>query len=288
MLQWFSATFTDSDEYLIQIPTSAESNLSMEEAALQAIDYITKNYPPPYHLMLSGGIDSQSLLYYWNKSGVDSFVPTHIRYVHEGKWYNSHDYPCYKHLYPHLTFLEIETDPMYFFENELLDYAYTYTCTSPQLCLHMKYRELVTGGTLIYSGTIASSFLTLNTTILGVHRYQERTKTNVIPNFFQSTRALYDECVRIETSGIHDKKWGYEGKCTELRNRLQLPLIPQLQKTTGFESIKDYYDLHNDVTLLERVKYASKFPSKRPFDLMFRYRLTEIIKYSDNIIVEYL
>ena len=50
-----------------------------------------------------------------------------------------------------------------------------------------------------------------------------------------------------------------------------LNIIRQPEKFNGFENIKKYYDKYfNRVKPIDRLKFASK-PSKRVFDLLFRY-----------------
>ena len=76
----------------------------------------------------------------------------------------------------------------------------------------------------------------------------------------------------------------YEKKI-QFYTSLNIPIIPQLKKQTGFEVIKDYYDTRKDLVVPPkmRIKYAS-MPSKRKFDLLFRYMLMEKIKYVDQVI----
>ena len=66
--------------------------------------------------------------------------------------------------------------------------------------------------------------------------------------------------------------------------QLGIPIISQPQKQTGFEKIKEYYDDQPArVNPREKLKYSNK-PSKRVFDILFRYRLTDKIKYQDQIV----
>ena len=60
------------------------------------------------------------------------------------------------------------------------------------------------------------------------------------------------------------------------------PVIPQQNKFSGFEKIKDYYDkVPNLVTLKDRLQYANK-PSKRAFDIAFRYKLADTIGFHEK------
>jgi hypothetical protein len=59
-----------------------------------------------------------------------------------------------------------------------------------------------------------------------------------------------------------------------------LPVIPQDNKYTGFERVKEFYDqYHSKIPKSVKLKYASR-PSKRAYDLLFRYPLEEKYGYS--------
>ena len=45
------------------------NRLPLYTAAKLAIESIIDSYPSPYNLMVSGGVDSQAMLYLWNKFG---------------------------------------------------------------------------------------------------------------------------------------------------------------------------------------------------------------------------
>jgi hypothetical protein len=141
----------------------------------------------------------------------------------------------------------------------------------------MKMSEIVADGTTIFSGNFVDD-LAYNYTILGLKRYADISGKKCIPYFF-----LHDS----ELAGFrHKPVFGsaYEKKI-QFYTSLNIPIIPQLKKQTGFEVIKDYYDTRKDLVVPPkmRIKYAS-MPSKRKFDLLFRYMLMEKIKYVDQVI----
>ena len=130
----------------------------------RTINQIVEKYPPPYTLMCSGGIDSQAMLWAWYKSNIP-FKVLSVRYADDsphhidgtGKIYNEHDYVSLtqfistNNLEIDLNFVSI--NPFTFFEKEMINYAETYWCDSPQITLHMKMSELVTVGTVVFSGS---------------------------------------------------------------------------------------------------------------------------------------
>ena len=242
--------------------------------------------------MCSGGIDSQAMLWAWYKSNVPFKVVT-FRYVDDnGDVYNSHDID-YIFEFAKLLNVEVEVKdfaPFPFFETEMVTYAKKYWCDSPQITLHMKLSEMITEGTVIFSGSFEMTEK-LNYTILGLQRYAIKTSRPIIPFFFkynqeigaalystpkQVEKYFYDEAVRLSDNGkiqIHYllkvRLFHYHG----------FPIIPQPKKYSGFEKIKDYYDkIPKLVSTLERIKYADK-PSKRVFDIVFRYRLADTIGF---------
>ena len=139
-----------------------------------------------------------------------------------------------------------------------------------------------------------SKACSLSYTILGLWRYAQQTKRNIIPFFFQHDAELSVSLIPIwkklcsEKTNINANSSyladviSYEDKI-KLYHLAEIPVIPQLKKYSGFELIKDYYDARpNTITGVERAKYSTK-PSKRDFDIMFRYRLAETIRYQDKL-----
>lgn len=278
----FFPTFDQNLKLHLDISKIKYSNNQLLEISKKTIARIKTLYPPPYYLMVSGGIDSQALLWCWLNSG-EHFTPVSVRYTGATEYkeiLNQHD------LDELITFEEtnnikisyINFDIINFLENDLESYAMNYQCTSPQLCTHMRISELVSEGTVIFSGNFMRDvFYTY--TILGIKRYVDITKRNVIPFFF-----LYDEDIAGVRTTI-DYGRSYKGKIDFYKD-LGVPIIPQSNKLTGFEVLKDYYDTRTDlvVTAKERLKYARK-DSKRKFDILFRYRLSDKIKYQDQLVI---
>jgi len=249
--------------------------------AISAIKKISEEYPPPYYLMASGGVDSQTMIWLWQQSGVPHEVVS-FKYIHDDIDFNSHDLEqlhdfSTKHNIP-VTYKNF--DPINFFEVELMSYATKFRCTSPQICTHMKISEFFPHGTVIFSGEFGTHSV-YNYTIFGLKRYADISKRSLIPFFFLHDAELagvikkYSNMTKVESDF-------YSHKITSIHNS-GIPVIRQPQKYNGFEKIKDFYDKQTHrVSVRDRIRYAG-MPSKRIFDILFRYKLTDTIKYKDII-----
>jgi hypothetical protein len=279
-----SQEFSESEPFVMDI-RRAVPNGSLPApmvAALNAIDDIVKNYPPPYTLFCSGGVDSQAMIHAWTMSG-HPFTIVAIRYISNGIWFNNHDL---NELFKFARSSDLPVtyynfDVIDFLETRFPEYAATYQCTSPQICTYMAMSELVTNGTILFSGNFITEIplLPVNYTIMGLFRYAKKTKRNIIPFFFLHDSALAMSCINSKVTGEP-----YERKITMLHNA-GFPVVPQPQKFSGFEKIKDYYDQFPErVSTIDRLRF-SRESSKRLFDVQFRYKLKDTIKYIENIVV---
>lgn len=252
-------------------------------AAIDAVMNIKSQYPEPYTLMLSGGIDSQGMLWAWLQSGV-KFQSKTFTY---NSIYNYHDIKTtidvarkFKYDFNYENF-----DLFAFLDNEFVDYAYKYECSSPQICAYMKMAETVTDGTVIFSGNfLQTPNISLNYTILGLHRYA-MIKRTVVPFFFLHTPEL-----AYAFDPYHKKSLNLKIKPSDIKvntnNLAGFPVISQDNyRYSGFELVKDYYDYkyYDKVPKINRLKYA-KYKSTRTFDVLLRYPLLEKMKYSENTI----
>jgi len=239
------------------------------DAGIYTVNYIVENYPPPYTLMLSGGIDSQAMLWAWHMSG-HKFNTLSARYNHNLNDYDLKNIEEFSSLY-HIPITFINFDLFGFLDNEYDNWATEYHCSSPQICVHMKIASLVDSGTRIFSGNyIVNSMVPIDYTQLGIKRYSEISNTSIVPFFFLATPELAYSFEKIvqqlssTTDGyIHDTK------CYHLGG---YPVIPQDQKYTGFEKVKDYYDQHymNLITPKHKLMISRNI-SRRVFDLLLRH-----------------
>ena len=278
----FASEGDETSSFHMDLSGIIYSSKSIVDAAISVIQNISQEYPAPYYLMASGGVDSQSMIWLWEQSGVPYEVIS-VKYVHDDVDYNSHDLEnldifSKKYNIP-ITYKYF--DPINFVENELPIYATKFHCTSPQICTHMKMSEQLLDGTVVFSGEFGPHNI-YNYTIFGLKRYVDITKRSLIPFFF-----LHDaELAGVVKSYYHNTEVElnfYNRKVASIHNS-GIHVIPQEQKYTGFEKIKDYYDEQAHRVLIKDRLQHSTMPSKRVFDILFRYNLKKTIKYKDNIV----
>jgi hypothetical protein len=256
-------------------------------AAIDAVNKIVKNYPPPYTLLVSGGVDSQVMALAWKHSG-HPFKMVHYVYgehsIAEDRttlkiFCDKHNLICEYRNFDILSFIQ---------SNELIQTAIKYDCSSPQILTYIKFIEQHSETVLLSGNNITALTCGLNYTILALDRFS-KIKTNVIPFFLLSTPDLAYAFYNNDNiaSGIlinqsnNGNFNGYESKCLayELSG---FDIVRQDKKYTGFEQIKIYFDNHYIADSL-KMKYGS-FASKRPFDFNFRYRLYDTIgPYSEAV-----
>lgn len=257
------------------VPGFKETVKSPLAAAIEAVNDIVEKYPAPYTLLVSGGIDSQAMLYAW-KMSTHPFNAVTFRYNQN---YNWHDIKtliefCQKENIDHQI---IDFDYFGFLENEYDTIARQYQCSSPQIAMHIKMATLLTG-TRIFSGNfLLTTAASLSCAILGTYRFSITDQgKNTIPYFFLHTPELAYSLNYIRYSTAYDysslpDELGYFHRVNEY-HAIGFPVIAQEKKFTGFEKFKEHYDSHTYV--LEdhnnRLKYHGK-ESHRPFDWLFRY-----------------
>lgn len=249
------------------------------QAAVEAVNDIVKNYPPPHNLFVSGGIDSQAMLYAWKISNHPFNVYT-FRY---NQTYNIHDIKtlflfCEQENIPYTI---VDFDYFKFLEEEYDGIAKKYKCSSPQISMHIKMASMFTGTNVFSGNFLLQESAVLSHAILGIYRYSRTSEgKNTIPYFFLHTPELaysmhgfkqdnFDEINELE-------KLGYRRKA-RVYNLVGFPVIPQEQKFTGFEKFKEHYDSHTYVKddPKNRLKFGTK-ASARPFDWLFRYPYEEL------------
>jgi len=266
-MDWIKFTRTEKEvAVLIDTPVATKPPV---EAALSAIEHIVANYPAPYTLMLSGGADSQAMLWCWLKSGYE-FQTRSVRF---NGGLNDHDLQTMQEFSNNVgvSFTPWEFDLLEFLDGDYAKYATKYECSSPQICTHMKMCEDL-DGTVIFSGNFAGhTRLLIDDAIMGLKRYTDISKKPIVPFFFLHTPELAFSLCRSTTSSTVT----FSGKL-EAYKLAGIPIVPQPIKYTGFEHVKDLYDQSHKhkVTPKMRLRYAGK-PSRRVFDLLLRYPYEE-------------
>jgi hypothetical protein len=249
------------------------------QAAVEAVNDIVKNYPPPYNLFVSGGIDSQAMLYAWKISN----HPFNVYTFCYNETYNIHDIKtlflfCERESIPYTI---VDFDYFKFLEEEYDGIAKKYKCSSPQISMHIKMASMFTGTNVFSGNFLATGSAVLSHAILGIYRYSRTSEgKHTIPYFFLHTPELAYSIHCFKQYNFHQlnelERVGYLRKA-RVYNLVGFPVIPQEQKFTGFEKFKEHYDSHTYVKEdpNNRVKYCTK-PSARPFDWLFRYPYEEL------------
>ena len=259
-------------------------------AALRAVENITKNYPAPYTLLCSGGIDSQFMIWAWKISGKEFSI---LLFDYDGK--NYHDTKTLiefcerENLNLGIDNFDVDT---FISSAEYIEMAKRYTCASPHILTYIKFSQGVPGTILMSGNYIGGMQCGLNYTILGLQRYASIDRGSFIPFFLMHDPELaysffsYDtEFKKTYFEDTGHQLSDYDAKYSAYR-WAGAPVIKQEKKYTGFEKIKESYD-NAVVPIKLRLQYQNK-SSKRPFDLLYRYSLHDHIgDYSDSSLVRH-
>lgn len=294
-MNWIEIRQENFDFFLrYQIPR--ERLVAPLKAAYNTINQIILNYPPPYTLMLSGGVDSQAMLYAWHTSGIP--YKTFSAIYNDGL--NENDLCTLvkfseKHCIP-ISFIDF--DLLKFLETEHINYVHKFRCGSPHMTTFMKLSELVTDGTVIMSGNfmLEENRLPISKNNFGLYTFGKIMKKSIVPFFFCETQELafsfklktkLDKS-QFKTVGPSQSIPNYLGYADKVQRYLdnEFPVIPQEYKITGFELVKDYYDKHftHLLTPKDRLAVSQTQKSRRTFDLMLRNKF-EMLYAKDKFIV---
>jgi hypothetical protein len=256
------------------------------ENAVSAVKRIAETAPGPYILLASGGVDSQAMIWAWERSG----VPYEIWHYSYDNW-NYHDT---EYLVKFLNKVGLSNkltiknlDAISFISsNELINYAKEFDCSSPQILTYIKYAEDTPGTPIMGGNFIQQDVCGISYTLMALQRYSTKQRKNFVPFFFQVTPELsYTFFKKDKNFSILEKSKdaGYRVKC-QCYETSGFPIIRQYEKYTGFEKIKKYFD-SEEVSNRDRVRWANK-PSKRAFDIKYRYNLYDHIGYySDSKVI---
>lgn len=258
---------------ILSLPNSPEINDSPMDIAIKTCHDIRSEHKGPYTLLVSGGVDSQAMILAWKNSGIP-FRAVHYSYMNLN---NEDTQTLHQFSIKHQIPIELKMFDVlaYFKSNEYTKDASDYDCISPHILSYIKFTSKHRETCIMSGNFILSGNAGLNWTILGLHRFQSSKKSNFVPFFFfhnPQIASCFDGKAFLDNSIgpiITDKEW-YILKCRIFKNA-GFDIVPQKSKLTGFETIKKMYDTY-DVPSKLRIKYAH-MPSKRPFDLILRYKL---------------
>jgi hypothetical protein len=244
-------------------------------AAIEAVNYIVRNHPPPYNLLVSGGIDSQAMLYAWKMSN-HPFNAISFRYNQVFNWHDIKTLPQFCEQ-ENIEYQIIDVDYFSFLENEYDTIARKYRCSSPLIAMHIKIATMLSGTRVLSGNFLSNDAAQLSCAILGTYRFSMTEEgKNTIPYFFLHTPELayslnYFKYTNPHYYSTQADTLGYDRRVFDYQTT-GFPVIPQEQKFTGFEKFKEHYDGHQSVLMdkTNRLRYYNK-PSHRPFDWLFRY-----------------
>lgn len=259
------------------------------KAALETIDQITQKYPPPYILYVSGGADSQAMLYAWKISGKEFIAKSAV--YNEGL--NQHDLCTLREFcaFNNIKVNYFDFDVINFLFNEHDTFARSYYSGSPHFTTYMKLVDMQEEGTAIMSGNFFLNGLDDNISniptknVLSLYFYSFLTQKNFIPLFFIENKNLaFSFTLNSNTKNFIENFNNTEFKSKQILEKglydlktlyyqtYGFPVISQESKYTGFEKVKDYFD-HNYSHLVskkDRIFRTSMQKSNRVFDLLFR------------------
>jgi hypothetical protein len=252
-------------------------NTDFDSAIKNYIDRIVATYPAPYTIFATGGVDSQAVIQMWRKSGYE-FNVVSVRYNNN---FNEHDLETLKEFSEkfNVDVRYIDFDIVDFLENKLEEYVLKYRCNSPHICTHMAISELVPEGTVIFSGNIPqSNIIEFTVDLLPFYTYRDMSRPSLIPFFLMEDQDIAGAYLRedIKIMKNYSGLTQYENKCN-MYNQLGLFVIPQKNKLTGFEKLKEYYQPQQHLVNRQLRLKSSGYPSKWVFDIVFRYKWYNII-----------
>ena len=261
--------------------------LTTLDAAELTVKSIMRDFPPPYRIMVSGGIDSQTMLYAWKLFGKD-YIPTSIEY---SNGFNDHDLITLK-AFAQQESIEIEYvnfDILDFFKDRFFYIVEKYHCCSPQFAAHIGMSEPL-DGTCVFSGDRLDENV-CHITSKNICMLEAAQDRPIVPYFFMHTPeisySLLYEHGNLTTGIEQETFYDYERKVLSY-TKSGIPVIAQPTKYTGFEKVREYYD--NNFAHLRTPKlkltYFKQYPRHCMFDLLLRYpyqkRFMKHFKYIIN------
>lgn len=304
-LDWVKKNIDDENQtYYFDFRYNNNNNYSAFESSQLTIKYIIDNYPPPYRLFLSGGVDSQAMLYAWHKSGIEYETYSAVYNYN----LNEHDLVALKNFASlhKISVNFVDFDLIGFLRDEHDFYARTYLTGSPQFTCFMKMVSLQEHGTSIMSG----NFLQLHEIDymkdkkytnypckngIGLYHYARKAKNNFIPFFFLEQPYLAYAFTLTDYVEQFIRSYGnfepdhatldlqlarltpYLLKCAFYQSH-GFPVLRQYKKLNGFEEVKKFYDDNYEVPAnVHKLEKLSTQHSTRVFDLLYRN------KYEVNI-----
>lgn len=289
MDSWIKLSWSDGTDitqasytgtFIVDVSDMVVNDAPVIQRAVESINQIVKNNPPPYRLFVSGGIDSQAMLYAWKKSGHEfeahSFVYDQNMNVHDlailWEFAKTHNIKLRHHDISHFDFLK----------TDLKDYSKKYNCNSPQITFYISMMDRFSDGTIVLSGNPPVSVPWFNFTILALERYRIISGKPIVPFFWINSPELAGAwAYRLQLLEYQKNK--HPGIISSQDTRVLLYLgstIPIIDtyKKSGFEKYKLYFDNYPidqrlKVKLMLNKNNYNK--SRRAYDFLFRFTLID-------------
>lgn len=260
----------DVGDYYIDFRCEHYQRLSSLDAAKYTVQHILDNYPPPYYLMVSGGVDSQAMLWSWAQHGRD-YIPTPVTYVTYNQTLNAEDLET---LWDFTERENISVNPQdfdildFYFSDRYLNIVEQFQCASPQIGVYIGMTQHLPG-TVVFSGSLSFiKSIAFDHVQRSLVRYSQT--RSVVPFFFWHTPELlysaHKTSVTHLTSDDQSKALCYES--------CGFPVISQrkdINPLTGFNGVKEYFDRNYSNQITPKHKLSVAGPSRRAHDLLLRY-----------------
>lgn len=270
------------------------------EAARYTVEYICNNYPGPYNLCVSGGIDSQAMIYAWHISNKPFNLYSAV-YNNDFNLYDLETLTLFANNY-NLLVNYIHLDVLDFLEKEHSIYAQNYLCGSPHITAYMKIADTIQNGTVIFSGNYIPKrkAIIAPENVMGLYHYSVLSGRSCVPFFLCETRELahsFDQSIIPTLIDDANRVKGYTNKVA-IYTYNGFPVIPQslynssylrdISGQTGFEKVKEYFDDDNNlprpITSLDKITRLPSQRSNRNFDLLYRNKYETLFAHTKYII----
>lgn len=244
-------------------------------------------------LCLSGGIDSQAAYQLWNKE----FPLEVVIFEFENNLNFNEVLDAVRFAEKNnINYKIVSLNVRHFLNSELDHYAQEYKLSSPQFAIHCKFLSLLkeqgyTGAVFGGNGMVVERdrvYFSLSKAQLVDLNNFETESFKVIPNFLSFNKLL---CLKLilntpvidhsdDTTILLARR--YENKIRTYTN-LNLSIIPQSNKKTGFEQLKKYYEIASSTPDAFDIKFRVPLYRQHP-DLKTVTHIDDLIK---NAIINY-
>ncbi len=260
--------------------SEAEFKSGLEQAALDA-RYISETHGQlPIELCLSGGIDSEAML----QAFLHAKVPVRANFFRFENDLNLHDISTNLAIVEKLQIPRriFDFQIINFFESgKFLEVAQKYECQSPQIAAHLWMLDHVDGLPCFAGNPIAPVWRNSSWFFVGLpgelhstyFKYFLINERPGIPWFFIYSPELIQsfihlDCMRPyrEKTIMRPEQYTYLEKCRSYAEA-GFNVKPRLDKFTGFEKVRDYYDQKMNT------KFGTGFDQqfRRPLEKMFSF-----------------